>query len=224
MCRTLLLIFQGPPDDHVDPQATELLPLPENEDIQSSILWNQIVLRFLPTEKHYIDLLRLGRPLLCDNFQVFPDGEVPANTFCALFPHVLLLCRVQSVHTSYSSLYPNNLYPQPDVSLVYGYLYPRHIYSLQLNESKNGRLQVPPPLMLVILLVCEGTWGNNRHYLSLNLHPTRNVPELPEIWIQALQAFRQRGVLEIGTILDRLPLGQVSPYLLHLTLGICLGD
>jgi hypothetical protein len=64
---------------------------------------------------------------------------------------------------------------------------------------------------LGFLLVCEGTWGDSKHYLSLNLQPTRTIPDLPQIWTGALDTFRRQRIPDIGTMLDRLPLDKVSP-------------
>jgi hypothetical protein len=162
----------------------------------------------LPAERAYIESLRLGPPQLSDSFSVFKDGELPDSTFCILFPQVLLLCRLQPVHISFASTY---MFQQTQVALVYGYIYPRHIYSTQLNETMNGTRVVRPDLGF--LLVCEGTWGDTKHYLSLNLQPTRAVPNLPQIWTQAIQTFRKTSLPQIGTYLDRLPLGPVFLFL-----------
>jgi hypothetical protein len=206
-----------PPVVHqIDPAPTH--PTTSSvSDARSSDLWEEIVKCLLPSEVAYIKSLGLGRPCLCDSFLVFKDGEVPASTFCILFPHVVLLCRIQPISTSFDTT--QGASQQGQVALIYGYLYPRHLYSIELNENMNG-FPIPPSLTPGFLLVCEGTWGDSRHYHSLNLQPTRALPELPKIWTQALDMFCKQNIPtlskqhipHIGTALDRLPLGHVIPF------------
>jgi hypothetical protein len=127
----------------VDPAPTEHATSSSISDAQSSTLWDEIGKRLLPSDIAYIKSLGLGRPYLCDSFLVFKDGEVPTSTFCILFPHVVLLCRIQPISTSFDPA--QGAFQRGQVALTYGYLYPRHLYSIELNENMNG-FAIPPKL------------------------------------------------------------------------------
>lgn len=93
-----------------------------------------------PTEKQYLESLRLGNPNLIDQFSVSVEGGTSSDSMCVLFPRILLLFRKQditdstpssqSVGSSQASKTEND-----EEWSIYGVMFPRHIAIVSVRPN-----------------------------------------------------------------------------------------
>lgn len=96
--------------------------------------WDEVRGLLRSAEAKHLLQLKLGEPVLIQDFYITDDGNSRTQAICVLFHAILLMFRYQkeTAHTYFesprSSISDGMSYPHNEPKLsVYGYLFPRHI-------------------------------------------------------------------------------------------------